>query len=286
MKIAWIGLGVMGFPMAGHLARAGHDVTVFNRTRSKADEWVHTYKGRAADSPALAASGAQIVISCVGNDDDLRAVTLGADGAFKAMQSGSTYIDCTTTSAAIAREFSAYLEDRGIHFLDAPVSGGQAGAEMGELTVMVGGCPEQFARVEPLFEAFARKVQRVGDVGSGQTAKMVNQICIAGIVQGLSEGMLLAERTGLDIVPVMEALMEGAAGSWQMSNRWKTMAAGEYGFGFAVDWMRKDLDIALAEVARVGASAPVAALVDQFYADVQRAGGGRWDTSSLLYRLR
>ncbi|MEM7500431.1 MAG: NAD(P)-dependent oxidoreductase [Pseudomonadota bacterium] len=286
MKIAWIGLGVMGFPMAGHLARAGHDVTVFNRTRSKADDWVHTHKGRAADSPALAANGAQIVISCVGNDDDLRAVTQGADGAFKAMQPGSSYIDCTTTSAAIARELSAYLEGRGIHFLDAPVSGGQAGAEMGELTVMVGGRAEQFARVKPVLDAFARKVQRVGDVGSGQTAKMVNQICIAGIVQGLSEGMLLAERTGLDVAPVMETLMDGAAGSWQMTNRWKTMAAGEYGFGFAVNWMRKDLGIALAEVARVGASAPVAALVDQFYADVQRAGGGRWDTSSLLHRLR
>lgn len=285
-KIAWIGLGVMGFPMAGHLAKAGHEVTVFNRNHAKAEKWAQTYAGRTAKTPAEAAQGADIVFSCVGNDDDLRSVTIGADGAFSAMTPGSYYIDCTTTSADVARELAAILAPKGIFYLDAPVSGGQAGAENGKLTVMVGGNEAHFSHVAPIIDAFARKVTRIGDVGAGQTAKMVNQLCIAGIVQGLSEGMALALNANLDIAAVMETIAEGAAGSWQMSNRWKTMAAGEYNFGFAVDWMRKDLGIALREVGRLGGTAPLAALVDQFYSDVQRAGGGKSDTSSLLTRLR
>lgn len=285
-EIAWIGLGVMGFPMAGHLAKAGHGVTVFNRNQSKAETWTQTFKGRVAKTPAEAAKGAEIVFSCVGNDDDLRSVTLGPEGAFSAMAPGSYYIDCTTTSANVARELSEIFGQKGINYLDAPVSGGQVGAENGQLTVMVGGTEANFKHVAPIIDAFARKVTRIGGVGAGQTAKMVNQLCIAGIVQGLSEGMALALNANLDIAAVMETISEGAAASWQMSNRWKTMAAGEYGFGFAVDWMRKDLDIALREVARLGGTAPLAALVDQFYSDVQRAGGGKWDTSSLLTRLR
>ncbi|MGI3168501.1 NAD(P)-dependent oxidoreductase [Pseudooceanicola sp. C21-150M6] len=284
-RIAWIGLGVMGFPMAGHLAKAGHEVTVFNRTAAKAEAWTRTFTGRAALTPAEAADGAEIVFSCVGNDDDLRSVTTGPDGACAAMAPGSCYVDCTTTSAEVARDLAEGLRRRDIGFLDAPVSGGQAGAEAGTLTVMVGGAEADFGRAAPVISAFARKVTRIGEVGTGQTAKMVNQLCIAGVVQGLSEGMALALRAGLDIPAVMETISEGAAGSWQMSNRWKTMAEGKYDFGFAVDWMRKDLDIALREVAHLGGSAPLAALVDQFYADVQRAGGGRWDTSSLLTRL-
>jgi len=285
-RIAWIGLGVMGFPMAGHLAKAGHEVVVFNRSSAKAQDWVKTYGGSSADTPAIAAKGAEFVFSCVGNDDDLRAVTTGPDGAFDAMSAGTYYVDCTTTSAAIARELAAILEERQIGFLDAPVSGGQIGAENGQLTVMVGGTSAAFDRIAPIVDAFAKKVTRIGDVGAGQTAKMVNQICIAGVVQGLAEGMSLAKSAGLDIQSVMETISAGAAGSWQMSNRWKTMAAEEYEFGFAVDWMRKDLGIALREVARLGGTAPVAALVDQFYSDVQRSGGGKWDTSSLLSRLK
>jgi 3-hydroxyisobutyrate dehydrogenase len=285
-KIAWIGLGVMGYPMAGHLTRAGHDVTVFNRSSTKADAWAQEYGGTAALTPAAAAEGAEIVFSCVGADGDLRSVTTGKSGAFEAMSSGSYYVDCTTTSADVARELADILEERGCHFLDAPVSGGQAGAENGQLTVMMGGAQSAFDHVSPVIEPFSRKVTRIGDVGAGQTAKMVNQLCIAGIVQGLSEGMALAKNAGLNIPAVMETISEGAAGSWQMSNRWKTMDAGDYEFGFAVDWMRKDLGIALTEVARLGGTAPVGALVDQFYSDVQRTGGGQWDTSSLLTRLR
>lgn len=286
MRIAWIGLGVMGFPMAGHLARAGHEVTVFNRTQKKSDDWTKQYGGASAKTPAAAAREAEIVFSCVGNDDDLLAVTIGPDGAFDALSTGTHYVDCTTTSAEIARELAEILRGRDMHFVDAPVSGGQAGAVNGQLTVMVGGSASAFDRVAPVLEVFARKVTRIGDVGSGQTAKMVNQLCIAGVVQGLAEGISLAEKAGLDIPSVMETLVEGAAGSWQMTHRWKTMSAGEYAFGFAVDWMRKDLGIALKEVARVGGTAPIAALVDQFYADVQTAGGGKWDTSSLLHRLK
>ena len=284
--IGWIGLGVMGFPMAGHLAKAGHAVRVYNRTAARGADWVREFGGSQAATPEEAAAGADIVFSCVGNDDDLRAVTLGPDGAFGAMATGACYVDCTTTSADVARELAGILAARGIGYLDAPVSGGQAGAENGKLTVMVGGAQEVFDRIAPVLDAFARKVTRIGDVGAGQTAKMVNQLCIAGVVQGLSEGMALAQAAELDIAAVMETIAEGAAGSWQMSNRWKTMAAGEYGFGFAVDWMRKDLGIALKEVARLGGTAPLGALVDQFYADVQRNGGGKWDTSSLLTRLR
>ncbi|MBL4838247.1 MAG: NAD(P)-dependent oxidoreductase [Kordiimonadaceae bacterium] len=285
-KLAWIGLGVMGFPMAGHLAKAGHDVTVYNRSPAKADTWVKKYGGGSAVTPAAAAEGAEIVFSCVGNDDDLRAVTTGPDGAFNAMSPGTYYVDCTTTSADIARELATTLKERGMHFLDAPVSGGQAGAENGQLTVMMGGSQSAFDHIAPVLDAFARKVTRIGDIGTGQTAKMVNQLCIAGIVQGLAEGISLAEKAGLNIPAVMETIAAGASGSWQMSNRWKTMASGDYKFGFAVDWMRKDLGIALKEVGRVGSTAPVAALVDQFYGDVQRAGGGQWDTSSLLTRLK
>ena len=284
-KIAWIGLGVMGYPMAGHLANAGHNITVYNRSRPKAEAWAQEFKGAAAETPAAAAKDAEIVFSCVGADDDLRKVAIGNDGAFDAMQPGTYYVDCTTTSADVARELSEILAQKGCHFLDAPVSGGQAGAENGQLTVMVGAEQSAFDHVTPVIDAFARKVTRIGDVGAGQTAKMVNQLCIAGVVQGLAEGMALAKAADLDIPAVMETLAEGAAGSWQMSNRWKTMDAREYEFGFAVDWMRKDLGIALREVARLGGTAPLGALVDQFYADVQREGGGQWDTSSLLTRL-
>lgn len=285
-KIAWIGLGVMGYPMAGHLAKAGHEVTVFNRSTSKAEAWVKEFGGTTAATPAAAAAGAEIVFSCVGADDDLRGVTVGQDGAFGAMLPGAYYVDCTTTSADVARELAKALEDQGCHFLDAPVSGGQAGAENGQLTVMVGGDQSAFDHVAPTINAFARKITRIGDVGSGQTAKMVNQLCIAGVVQGLAEGMALAKAADLNISAVMETIAEGAAGSWQMSNRWKTMVAGEYEFGFAVDLMRKDLGIALKEVSRLGGTAPISALIDQFYADVQRQGGGQWDTSSLLTRLQ
>ncbi|WP_299783777.1 NAD(P)-dependent oxidoreductase [uncultured Roseobacter sp.] len=285
-KVAWIGLGVMGYPMAGHLATAGHDVTVFNRSSDKAKAWAEAFGGTSADTPAAAAEGAEIVFSCVGADDDLRSVTTAQDGAFHAMAPGSYYVDCTTTSADVAKELAEVLSQKSCHFLDAPVSGGQAGAENGQLTVMVGGDPAAFDHVSPVIDAFARKVTRIGTVGAGQTAKMVNQLCIAGVVQGLAEGMALAKNANLDIQAVMETIAEGAAGSWQMSNRWKTMDAGKYDFGFAVDWMRKDLGIALKEVARLGGTAPVGALVDQFYGDVQRTEGGKWDTSSLLTRLR
>lgn len=284
-KIAWIGLGVMGYPMAGHVMQAGHDVTVFNRTSEKAEDWVRAYGGKSAPTPRAATHGAEIVFSCVGNDDDLREVTIGPDGAFHSMSPGAYYVDCTTTSADLARELGAHAAGLGAYFLDAPVSGGQTGAESGKLTVMMGGSETAYESVLPIVRSFGRKVTRIGDIGSGQTAKMVNQLCIAGIIQGLAEGMSLAQNAGLNIPAVMETVSEGAAGSWQLSNRWKTMAAGEYDFGFAVDWMRKDLGIALKEAERIESKAPVAALVDEFYADVQRAGGGRWDTSSLLTLL-
>jgi 3-hydroxyisobutyrate dehydrogenase len=285
-KIAWIGLGVMGFPMAGHLVkRGGHELTVYNRTAQKAAAWVAEYGGQAAVTPSEAAKGAEFVLACVGNDDDLRAVTIGPDGAFAAMAPGSVFIDHTTASAEVARELHGIAKARGIGFLDAPVSGGQAGAVNGVLTVMVGGEPDIYAKAEPVMTYFARMVRLIGPPGDGQLAKMVNQICIAGLVQGLAEGVHFAGKAGLDIAAVMETIGKGAAGSWQMDNRWKTMSEGKFDFGFAVDWMRKDLGICLDEARRNGASLPVAALVDQFYGEVQRLGGHRWDTSSLVARL-
>ncbi len=285
-KVAWLGLGVMGYPMAGHIrAKGGYDITVYNRTAAKAEKWAGQHGGRIARTPAEAARGADFVFACVGNDDDLRQVTLGPDGAFAAMGKGSVFIDNTTASADIARELAGVAAGKGFGCLDAPVSGGQAGAENGVLTVMVGGEEAAFARAEPVITHYARMVRRIGPAGTGQLAKMVNQICIAGLVQGLSEGIHFAQRSGLDIPAVLETITKGAAGSWQMENRWKTMAAGKFDFGFAVDWMRKDLGICLDEARRNGATLPVAALVDQFYGEVQRMGGKRWDTSSLVARL-
>jgi len=286
-KIAWIGLGVMGYPMAGHLLkRGGHDLTVYNRTAAKAEQWVAAHgSGRAAPTPAAAAEGAEFVFCCVGNDDDLRAVTTGPDGAFRAMGKGTVFIDNTTASANVARELHAAAKANGFGFLDAPVSGGQAGAENGQLTVMCGGDADVFARARPVIAHYAKMVNLIGPAGAGQLTKMVNQICIAGLVQGLAEGLHMASRAGLDIAAVMDTISKGAAQSWQMENRWKTMSAGKFDFGFAVDWMRKDLSICLDEARRNGASLPVTALVDQFYAEVQRMGGNRWDTSSLVARL-
>lgn len=286
-KVAFIGLGVMGYPMAGHLLKkGGHDLTVYNRNAAKAQAWVKEYgQGRTAATPAEAAKGAEYVFCCVGNDEDLRSVTLAKDGAFHSMGRGTIFIDNTTASANIARELYAAAKEKGFDFLDAPVSGGQAGAQNGVLTVMVGGDKAVFERAKPVIDPFARMVTLIGPAGSGQLTKMVNQICIAGLVQGLSEGVHFAQKAGLDIPAVMETISKGAAGSWQMENRWKTMADGKFDFGFAADWMRKDLSIAVEESRRNGASLPVAALVDQFYGEVQRMGGGRWDTSSLLARL-
>ncbi len=285
-KLAFLGLGVMGAPMARHLAlKGGHDVTVYNRTASRADAWVAAHGGRAAPTPAEAAKGCDFVFACVGNDDDLRSITLGSDGAFAAMKPGAVFVDHTTASADVARELHAAAAALGVSFLDAPVSGGQAGAENGVLTVMVGGEATPFAAAEPVIAAFARAVTHMGPAGSGQLAKMVNQLCIAGLVQGLAEGIHFAHRAGLDVEKVMNTISKGAAQSWQMENRWKTMDEGRFDFGFAVDWMRKDLGICLDEARRNGASLPVAALVDQFYAEVQKMGGARWDTSSLIARL-
>ena len=285
-RVAWIGLGVMGFPMAGHIrTKAGHDFSVYNRTGAKADAWVAKFGGVAAKSPAEAAKDADFVFTCVGNDSDLRQVTIGESGAFSAMKQGAVFIDNTTASAAIARELHGIGKTKGFGVLDAPVSGGQAGAENGVLTVMVGGDPDAFEKARLVIEPYARMVRLIGEAGSGQLAKMVNQICIAGLVQGLSEGVHFAQKAGLDIPAVMETISKGAAGSWQMENRWKTMAAGKFDFGFAVDWMRKDLSICLDESRRNGANLPVTALVDQFYAEVQKLGGKRWDTSSLVARL-
>ena len=285
-KAAFIGLGVMGYPMAGHLARNGFEVTVYNRTESKAQQWVEAYGGKSAPTPALTAADAQIVFSCVGNDDDVRAISTGPDGAFSAMATDSIFVDHTTASAEVARELAAKCADKGIAFLDAPVSGGQAGAENGVLTVMVGGSQETFDRAKPVMDSYARAVGLMGPVGSGQLTKMVNQICIAGLVQGLSEGLDFASRCGLDVDQVLEVISKGAAQSWQMENRGQTMGSNEFEFGFAVDWMRKDLGLCLEEARRVKGRLPVTALVDQFYAEVQAMGGGRWDTSSLIRRLR
>jgi len=286
-KVAFIGLGVMGYPMAGHLAkRGGHEVTVYNRTAAKAEKWATAFGGKHATTPKVAASGAEFAFTCVGNDDDLRAVVFGPDGALSGLPSGAVLIDNTTASATVAREIAAAAAERGVGFLDAPVSGGQAGAENGQLSVMVGGDSATFSRAKPVIDAYAKMVGLIGPVGSGQLAKMVNQICIAGVVQGLAEGLNFAERAGLDIEALVGVISKGAAQSWQMENRHKTMAAGKYDFGFAVDWMRKDLGIALAEARRNGAPLPLTALVDQFYADVQAMGGKRWDTSSLIARLR
>lgn len=284
-KVAFLGLGVMGYPMAGHLAKGGHDVCVFNRTNAKAQAWVAEHGGTSASTPADAAKGAEIVFACVGNDNDIRQVTTGDDGAFSTMSSGATFVDHTTASADVARELAADAQSRGIKFIDGPVSGGQAGAENGVLTVMCGGTEADFNAVKPVMENYGRAVTLMGEVGSGQLTKMVNQICIAGLVQGLSEGMNFAQKAGLDVDLVVDVISKGAAGSWQMENRGKTMGQDEFDFGFAVDWMRKDLGICLAESHNNGARLPVTALVDQFYAQVQEKGGGRWDTSSLMRLL-
>ena len=285
LDVAFIGLGIMGYPMAGHLARAGHGVRVFNRNAARATAWVEEFGGVSCNSPEAAVAGCQFVMTCVGNDDDLRDVTVGENGAFHGMQTGAVFIDHTTTSAEVAVELSAVLAERGCTYLDAPVSGGQAGAEQGRLTIMIGGDPEAIERAGPVLGSYGETVRRVGAVGFGQRAKMVNQICIAGIVQGLAEALHFAKATGLDPGVVIGAISQGAAQSWQMDNRWETMVAGEFEFGFAVDLMRKDLAIVLDEARRSGAELPLTALVDQFYADVQRMGGGRWDTSSLIARL-
>jgi len=285
-KVAWIGLGVMGFPMAGHIReKGGHDLTVYNRSAAKAEDWVAKFGGQTAATPAEAARGAEFVFCCVGNDNDLREVTLGPDGAFQGLSEGAVFIDNTTASADIARELYGAAKERGAGFLDAPVSGGQAGAENGKLTVMVGGDDADFARAQPVIDCYAQKVKLLGTAGAGQLTKMVNQICIAGLVQGLSEGIHFAQKAGLDIPAVMETISKGAAQSWQMDNRWETMTKGEFDFGFAVDWMRKDLGISMSEAKNNGARLPVTALVDQFYAEVQAMGGKRWDTSSLIARL-
>ena len=285
-SVAFLGLGVMGDPMAGHLARAGHRVTVYNRTASKAHDWVRRNGGRSAPTPREAAAGADFVLSCVGNDDDLRSVTLGAEGALAGMAPGAVFVDHTTTSADVARELGAAAQERGLFFLDAPVSGGQAGAQNGALTVMCGGDAGAFERAQPVIKAYARAVTRLGAHGAGQLCKMVNQIAIAGVVQSLSEALAFGERAGLDLNTVLQVIGKGAAQSWQMDNRGPTMIEGRYDFGFAVDLMRKDFGLCLNEARHNGARLPVLALVDQFYADVQAAGGGRLDTSSLLTRLR
>jgi len=286
--VAFLGLGVMGGPMAGHLAKAGHGVTVYNRTAAKAKAWAAEFgpPGRHAATPREAAAGADIVFCCVGNDDDLRSVVLGADGAFAGMKKGAVLVDHTTASADVARELSKAAEALGLHFIDAPVSGGQAGAQNGALTVMCGGDAAAFERIKPVAAAFSRAVTLLGESGAGQLAKMVNQIAIAGLVQGLSEAIAFGQRAGLDMEAVLGVIGKGAAQSWQMDNRGKTMIEGKFDYGFAVDWMRKDLGLVLDEAKRNGARVPVTALVDQFYADVQQAGGRRWDTSSLIIRLK
>jgi 3-hydroxyisobutyrate dehydrogenase len=285
-KVAFLGLGVMGYPMARHLKDKGHEVTVFNRTAAKADKWVADNGGKAAKTPREAAAGQEIVFACVGNDDDLREITIGDNGAFQAMEKGAVFVDHTTASAEVARELASLAQEAGFGFIDAPVSGGQAGAENGVLTVMCGGEEAVYARVEPVIMSFARSCRLLGPAGSGQLTKMVNQICIAGLVQGLAEGVHFGQKAGLDMEAVLDVISKGAAGSWQMENRGKTMVKGEFEFGFAVDWMRKDLDIVLAEARRNGSTLPVTAIVDQFYADVQKMGGKRWDTSSLVARFQ
>ena len=285
-RVAFLGLGVMGGPMAGHLQAAGHAVTVYNRTAAKSLAWGQAHGGQSAATPREAAAGASIVFACVGNDEDLRSVTLGADGAFAGMAPGAVFVDHTTASAEVARELHRAALGLGLHFVDAPVSGGQAGAVNGVLTVMCGGDREPFDRIQPVAMAFAKAVTRVGESGAGQLAKMVNQICIAGLVQGLAEAIAFGQKAGLDMKQVLEVIGKGAAQSWQMDNRGKTMVDDQFEFGFAVDWMRKDLGLVLDEARRNGAKLPVTALVDQFYADVQGLGGRRWDTSSLIRRLR
>jgi 3-hydroxyisobutyrate dehydrogenase-like beta-hydroxyacid dehydrogenase len=285
-RVAFLGLGVMGYPIAGHLARAGHHVSVYNRTVKKAERWAEEYGGNVGKTPREAAAGAQIVFACVGNDEDLRSVVLGADGAFAGMARDAIFVDNTTASAAVARELYAQAKQRGLHFVDAPVSGGQAGAVNGMLTVMCGGDQAAFDRAQPVALAYAKAVTRVGDSGAGQLAKMVNQITIAGLVQGLAEGINFGLAAGLDMKLVLQVIGKGAAQSWQMDNRGTTMVDDKFDFGFAVDWMRKDLGLCIDEARRNGAPLPVTALVDQFYADVQAMGGNRWDTSSLIRRLR
>ena len=286
MRVAFVGLGVMGYPMAGYLARAGHDTVVYNRTAAKAEQWVAEYAGTSAATPGAAVADAEIAFCCVGNDDDVREVILGDAGMLAGMGEGSVIVDHTTASATIAREIYAAAATKSVGFLDAPVSGGQAGAENGQLTVMVGGDEEVFSRAAPVIDCYAKAITRIGPAGSGQLAKMVNQICIAGVVQGLSEGLHFAQRAGLDPAVVIESISKGAAQSWQMENRWQTMVNDEFEFGFAVDWMRKDLGIALDEAQRNGAQLELTELVDRFYAEVQALGGNRWDTSSLISRLK
>ena len=285
MKLAFLGLGVMGYPMAGHLAKT-HDVTVYNRTAAKAQAWVAQHGGAMADTPAEAAKGAPIVLSCVGNDDDLRSVTTGQDGAFAGMEPGALFVDHTTVSAQVTAELYDAAKEAGLHFVDAPISGGQAGAENGQLSIMCGGDLEAYDRAEPVMQVYAKLCRRIGDSGAGQMTKMCNQIAIAGLVQGLSEALHFAQKAGLDGAAVVEVISQGAAGSWQMSNRYQTMLGDKWDHGFAVDWMRKAYPQILAAADENGASLPVTALVDQFYKDVQKQGGGRWDTSSLIKRLR
>jgi 3-hydroxyisobutyrate dehydrogenase len=285
-KVAFIGLGVMGYPMAGHLkTKGGHELTVYNRTAARAEKWVAQFSGKRAGTPKEAAAGHDFVMCCVGNDNDLREVTLGTNGAFAGMTKGAVFVDHTTASAEIARELAAEGRKRGFDVIDAPVSGGQAGAENGILTVMCGGDPEPYKRAEPVIAAYARMCKLLGPAGAGQLTKMVNQICIAGLVQGLAEGIHFAKKAGLDVEAVIATISKGAAQSWQMENRYKTMNEGKFDFGFAVDWMRKDMAICLGEARKNGANLPVTALVDQFYAEVQKMGGKRWDTSSLIARL-
>jgi 3-hydroxyisobutyrate dehydrogenase len=284
MKTAFLGMGVMGYPMAGHLKKAGHAVTVYNRNPAKAAQWVAEYGGASAPTPAAAAKDAEIVFACVGRDSDLRQVTLEKDGAFDAMQKGSIFVDHTTASASIARELAAAARARGFDFIDAPISGGQAGAVNGKLSIMCGGEPGPYARAEPVFAVYAKLSKLLGPAGSGQVTKMINQICFGAVLQGLSEGFSFARAAGLDIAAVVEVISKGAAQSWQMDNRWKTMDEGQYDHGFAVEWMRKDLAIVLEEARNIGASLPVTAQIDQFYAEVENMGGKRWDTSSLFAR--
>lgn len=284
-KVAFLGLGVMGYPMAGHLAKAGHEVTVFNRTFAKAEQWVSEHGGKAKATPREAAEGQDFVFSCVGNDEDLREVCLGKDGAFHGMKNGAVLIDNTTASAMVARELNAIAKSKGFGFIDAPVSGGQAGAQNGQLTVMCGGSEADFNKSKEVIACFAKAVTLMGESGSGQLTKMVNQVCIAGLLQGLSEALKFGQNAGLDVHKVLDVIGKGAAQSWQMDNRGKTMANGEFNFGFAVDWMRKDLSLVLEEARKNGSQLPVTALVDQFYAEVQKMGGNRWDTSSLITRL-
>jgi len=286
MKIAFLGLGVMGYPMAGHLAKAGHDVTVYNRTTTKAEKWATEYDGRFAPTPSEAVSGAEIVFACVGNDDDLRSICVGDDGAFQGMDKGAIFIDHTTASAEVAREMAECANDLGLSFMDAPVSGGQAGAENAALTIMIGGSDDDFSKGEPIMQAYGKAVTLMGEVGAGQLTKMVNQITFVGAVQAISEGLAFAEAAGLDAKKVIDVISKGAAGSWQLDNRGTTMVDDKFDFGFAVDWVRKDLGICLDEARKNGARLPNTALIDQYYAEIQKRGGGRWDTSSLIKLVR